>query len=573
VTPLVHQAHGYGVLGVMLPVAMVRDQEELELFQALAADLSLALYKMDIEERGEKSQAALQESLSLYRATLDATADGLLVVDHRGRIVSFNRKFIEMWRIPEDIIEASDDDRALAFVLDQLADPQGFLSKVRELYALPAAESFDEIHFKDDRIFERYSSPQYLDDQIVGRVWSFRDVTARVRAEEDLQKYQSRLEDLVKERTAALVTINEELNREISEHKQTEKALQESEARFRAIFEGAPIGISLQDQEGKVLAVNPALAKILGHTPGEYGLRDSLHPDDCPSFDNLFQDLAGGRRDHFMLEHRVLQQDGRLVWLRVHLSKIKGTNDQPWFTLSLIEDISREREIQAEISAYQERLRALAAKLTMTEERERRRLAADLHDNIGQMLALLQIKLGSLRQEISSPEDARDLDEARSFLAQIIQTTRSLTLEMGLSVLHELGFESGVEWLGEKFQEQYGLRVEVECEPLPASLGYIPKTLFFRVIRELLTNVVKHAQAKTARISAKAEGGQFYLRVVDDGSGFEMSNLTSLTGFGLFSIAERISNQGGKMEVRSTPGQGTEVTLTLPLSEGPPAIS
>jgi signal transduction histidine kinase len=124
----------------------------------------------------------------------------------------------------------------------------------------------------------------------------------------------------------------------------------------------------------------------------------------------------------------------------------------------------------------------MAAKLTMTEERERRRLAADLHDNIGQMLALLQIKLGSLRQEISSPQGADDLDEARTFLAQIIKTTRSLTLEMGLSVLHELGFESGVEWLGEKFHEQYGLQVEVECDSLPPSLGSVPKTLFFRVI-------------------------------------------------------------------------------------------
>jgi signal transduction histidine kinase len=127
-----------------------------------------------------------------------------------------------------------------------------------------------------------------------------------------------------------------------------------------------------------------------------------------------------------------------------------------------------------------------------------------------------------------------------------------------------------VEWLGEKFHEQYGLLVEVECGPLPDSLGYLPKTLFFRVIRELLTNVVKHAQARCAKISVKTEGDQFCLRVADDGIGFAMSNLSTLNGFGLFSIAERISNQGGKMEVNSAPGGGTEVTLTLPLTEEAP---
>jgi PAS domain S-box-containing protein len=573
VTPLVHQEHCYGVLGVMVPAAMGRDQEELKLFQEVAADLTLALDKMDIEERERRSRAALEESLSLYRATLDATADGLLVVDRRGRIISYNRKFVEMWRIPEGLIETMDDNLALDFILDQLEDPEGFLDKVRERYAHPTIEKLDRIFFKDGRVFERFTSPQYLDGKITGLVCSFRNITFMVKAEKSLQKYQTELENLVRERTAALIATNAELNWEISEHRQTEKALRESEARFRAIFEGAPIGISLQDHLGRVLAVNSALLQILGGAPGGNGLSDSLHPDDSEAFHILFQDLAEGERDHFVQENRVFRQNQDLVWLRVHLSKIKGTDDQPWFTLSLIEDITREKEIQAEINAYQERLRAMAAKLTMTEERERRRLAADLHDNIGQMLALLQIKLGSLRQEISTRQGGDDLDEARGFLAQIIKTTRSLTLEMGLSVLHELGFQSGVEWLGEKFHDQYGLLVEVECDFLPASLGPAPKTLFFRVIRELLTNVVKHAQAQSGRVSVRAAGDQFCLQVADDGVGFEMSNLSTLTGFGLFSIAERISNQGGKMEVNSAPGEGTEVTLTLPLGEDPPMPS
>jgi signal transduction histidine kinase len=253
------------------------------------------------------------------------------------------------------------------------------------------------------------------------------------------------------------------------------------------------------------------------------------------------------------------------------MTRVKGLDENTWYGLGLIEDITQEKQAQAEISAYQGRLRALAAQLTLTEERERRRLASDLHDNIGQVLALLQIKLGSLRQNLPSPEMAADLDEARHLLSQIIGATRTLTLEMGLSVLHELGFAAGVEWLGEKFQEQFGLRVEVSCEPLPATLSSVQKTFLFRAIRELLVNVAKHAKATQVRISLQTAGDHLSLQVADDGRGFEVSNHTALGGFGLFSINERISNQGGRMEVLSAPGQGTRVIITFPLLEDLPS--
>ena len=116
-------------------------------------------------------------------STLDSTADGILVVDRHGRLTTFNRQFVTMWRIPRAIIDTRDRDRALAFAVDQLVDPEAFLAKVRKLYASPDAESFDVLTFKDGRTFECYSRPQHVDGNCVGRVWSFRDVTDRLRAE------------------------------------------------------------------------------------------------------------------------------------------------------------------------------------------------------------------------------------------------------------------------------------------------------------------------------------------------------------------------------------------------------
>ena len=129
------------------------------------------------------AEDALENSLSLLKATVESTADGILVVDKNGRIETSNQKFIEMWRIPAPLTKSSNDSLLLDFVLSQLKEPKKFLDKVNQLYSRPSAESFDVLEFKDGRTFERYSIPQKIKSRIVGRVWNFRDVTERKQTE------------------------------------------------------------------------------------------------------------------------------------------------------------------------------------------------------------------------------------------------------------------------------------------------------------------------------------------------------------------------------------------------------
>jgi diguanylate cyclase (GGDEF)-like protein/PAS domain S-box-containing protein len=222
----------------------------------------------DITER-KQADEKLKKSLSLLHGTLESTADGILVVNMEGRIETFNQKFVELWSIPSSVMASGDDSQAIAFILEQLKDPQGFIKKVNELYAQPEANSYDVIEFNDGRVFERYSQPQRIGERIVGRVWSFRDATERVQVEEALQRANDDLEIRVKERTAELRETNERLIAEIAERKRTEEALERNERKFRTLVENLPQRVALKDRNSIYLSCNTSYASDLKIAPDE----------------------------------------------------------------------------------------------------------------------------------------------------------------------------------------------------------------------------------------------------------------------------------------------------------------
>ncbi len=136
----------------------------------------------------------LRRALSLQKATLDATQDGILVVGLDGNVVSYNERFQTLWGLPDKLVEAGDDEEMISYVLDQVADPEGFQARITELYDDPAAVSHDQIVFEDGRVLERHSRPQRLDGEVVGRVWSFRDVTEEVQAKRELERSNEQLQ-------------------------------------------------------------------------------------------------------------------------------------------------------------------------------------------------------------------------------------------------------------------------------------------------------------------------------------------------------------------------------------------
>jgi PAS domain S-box-containing protein len=151
-----------------------------------ARDAALQNVHDTLEKRVEERTAELERSLSVLHATLESTADGLLVVDHRGRAAVHNKKFAEMWRLDQKVVDTKDENKLLAAVLDQVKEPEQFLQKIKELNTRNDCHSYDLIYFKDGRVFERYSQPQRLGRDSLGRVWSFRDISERRLAEQRL---------------------------------------------------------------------------------------------------------------------------------------------------------------------------------------------------------------------------------------------------------------------------------------------------------------------------------------------------------------------------------------------------
>ena len=188
------------VVWVHLTVSIVRSVNGEPLYLVAFID--------DITER-RNAQREASRSFSLLRATLESTADGILVVDLDGKILSFNQKMADMWGIPPEIFAVGDDQRSISFALEKLVHPDEFMAKVTDLYRHPEEASYDVLELKDGRIFERYSQPQRIDDAAVGRVWSFRDVTARLRAEEQttalVREQSARAEAENSEKRAALL--------------------------------------------------------------------------------------------------------------------------------------------------------------------------------------------------------------------------------------------------------------------------------------------------------------------------------------------------------------------------------
>jgi PAS domain S-box-containing protein len=269
------------------------------------------------------------------------------------------------------------------------------------------------------------------------------------------------------------------------------------------------------------------------------------------------------------VEKTYLSKNGRKIPVLFSGSVMCDDDGKIQGIIYVARDITDRKKAEKKIKVYQKKLRSLASQLTIAEEEERRRIATELHDAIGQLLALCKIKLGEVGKVAASSEARPLVEEIKGLLEEIIQYSRSLTLRLGPPIVYELGLEVALEWLAESVHEQQGIQVNLEVDSQIKPIDEDLRIFLFRAAQELLMNVTKHSKTDKAKVSLGRENENIYLSVEDRGVGFNSNILDTPSGkdigFGLFSMRERIKYFGGEFSLQSKPGEGTQVTLVVPL--------
>jgi two-component system, NarL family, sensor histidine kinase UhpB len=356
---------------------------------------------------------------------------------------------------------------------------------------------------------------------------------------------------------------------ERTERKRCELALADSEMRYRTIFENTRTATIIIEEDMTIVLANKQFEELTGFSrsdiEGKKTWEEFIPPDDPGKTSGL--DPQNGLPSKTPMsgnEFRMVNRHGDILYVIASIAAMPATTRK---VLSLL-DITERLEAEKKILANNEMLRTLSSELAMTEERERRRIAVDLHDNIGQTLAMTKIKLNTLLEQESYRGLTHPILEIIEMVDQSIQQTRSLTRELSPSVLYELGLVEALEWLGEQILIQHGLQIVLKNDLTSGKIDKDVQIFLYRSIRELLFNIVKHAKAKEAHITLQKSRGNIRVAVKDSGIGFDISSIDQISkksgGFGLLSIRERLSYMGGWLEVETRKGWGTRVEMIVP---------
>ncbi len=362
----------------------------------------------------------------------------------------------------------------------------------------------------------------------------------------------------------------EALNIKNNQRKIAEYHLKRSEEKYRKMIELLPIPFSEFDLNFNVLYANKAALNWFGFTQEDYKSGINIS---CLLDDGLLE-LAASRikkqkQEQIIspVELKLKRMDGSELWGQV-TSSIIFKNDKPFGFRTCFVDLSEQKKSRIELTNYQEQLRELSSQISLTEEKQRRSIALGLHDQAGQSLALVRMKLNEIADCNSLTNKNEMLENVIKIVDQTINQIRDLTFDLSPPELYLFGIEMALESLCERKSKLHDMPIHFFYDEKLKLLDESDCILVYQSARELLFNVIKHARATKIRIFTKCNNNNIEVVIEDNGIGLDTDQFYSSkrinNGFGLFSIQERIHHRGGSFHIKSNPGNGTKVTFSMP---------
>ena len=457
-----------------------------------------------------KAEEALRQSEEKFKSIFEHANDGVIYLDNSGNILDINEKAAQMLGGPK----------------------QQAVNK----------------HFTEVGVFSADEIPTLMSN--FEKIFSGEEVILTV----PIKKKKG--QEIILECSASIAKTDDGADRimviarDITERKKAEDVI----AKLAKFPDEDPYPVLRISGHGMVIYANKASANLLKTWDCRVG--KSL-PD--PWHELVMDALSSGQS-----QQTEVKCDGCIF--SITFAPVADTNYVNVYGL----DITERKKAENQLIENQAKLKAMASERLMAEERERQSLAMGLHDEVCQKLVLTKLALESSLQLVSDSKVLASLRIACEGIGETIEQADSLTFELSNPVLRQLGFVIALEkYLTEEIRQKHGIEYELEGDEQLGTMQDEIKNCLFRVTRELLTNVVKHAQSRKVRVSVRESQGQIYVRVQDDGVGFKESQagskVSQTTRFGLFSIREQLEYLGGHLEIESEPGRGTKATVVVPL--------
>jgi len=367
------------------------------------------------------------------------------------------------------------------------------------------------------------------------------------------------------------------LGLDVTEGKQAEEALRESEKRYRQLFNHAPAGIYEVDfLKQRFVTVNDVMCKYAGYTEKEFL---SMAPEDFLSHEGKIhyaqrvRKIMAGEDVPEAVEYEIMTKKGRKLWVAVNSNPVCENGKVKGATV-VVHDITGRRKTEQMLRQSEERLRSLPAELIKAQERERRRISRELHDELGQSMAILMHRVRSIEKTLHpiQPQTENDIGGAVELIEEVIEKVRKISRDLHPALLDDLGFSPALRYLAENLTEECRISVSLDISDIDALISKEAARNIYRICQEALTNVMKHAGANHVRIKTRKENGSLSLFVEDNGKGFDPLEAGTRAGvqkgLGLTVMRERAYLIGGTLEISSRPeGGGTRISLTIPLED------